>query len=294
MPGMLGTRDSQGVHPAGLIISPIDLEAAYGKFEKDGESCIFGDMDEMHEVGAAKYDFLVLKTVQVIRDTCRNIGIPYPRSHEIDWNDQKVWVDMLRSPYGIFQMESPFASDSLKKFKPTNIFEMSLVTACIRPSGASYRDELLARKVHTNQSKLIDDLLEDSLKYLIYQEQVIAFLQQVCGLSGSEADTVRRGIAKKKMEILQESMPKILDGYCSRSDKPREVAESECNEFIKIIEDASSYMFWVAEHVPSNRFEKIRIEMLEYPKATSPKRNDEIRIYVMDAKAEKILLMAHG
>lgn len=243
MPGMLGTRDSQSVHPAGLIISPIDLEAAYGKFEKDGESCIFGDMDEMHEVGAAKYDFLVLKTVQVIRDTCRNIGIPYPRSHEIDWNDQKVWVDMLRSPYGIFQMESPFASDSLKKFKPTNIFEMSLVTACIRPSGASYRDQMLARRTHSNPSQIIDELLKDNIGYLIYQEDVIAFLQQVCGLSGSEADTVRRGIAKKKMEILQESMPKILDGYCSRSDKPREVAESECNEFIKIIEDASSYMF---------------------------------------------------
>ena len=77
----------------------------------------------------------------------------------------------------------------------------------------------------------------------MYQEDIIAFLQQVCGLSGSYADTVRRGIARKKPEILAEAMPKILDGYCSKSDKPREVAEQECQEFLKIIDDASSYMF---------------------------------------------------
>lgn len=78
---------------------------------------------------------------------------------------------------------------------------------------------------------------------LIYQEDIIAFLQQVCGLSGSEADTVRRGIARKKPEVLEASMPKIIEGYCSRSDQPREKAMEELNEFLRIIEDASSYMF---------------------------------------------------
>ena len=185
----------------------------------------------------------MLKTVQVIRDTCRYLGISYPRTHEIDWNDQAVWEDMLRSPYGIFQMEGKFAHDSLKKFRPENIFDMSLVTACIRPSGASYRDDLLSRKPHHNPSALIDNLLKDNFGYLIYQEDVIAFLQQVCGLSGSEADTVRRGIARKKPEVLEKALPKIVDGYCSRSDKPREEAEKECNEFLRVIEDASSYMF---------------------------------------------------
>ena len=73
--------------------------------------------------------------------------------------------------------------------------------------------------------------------------KIIAFLQQICGLSGSEADTVRRGIAKKKIEILQNMLPRIVNGYCSKSDKPREIAEVEVKEFLKIIEDASEYMF---------------------------------------------------
>ncbi len=96
----------------------------------------------------------------------------------------------------IFQFESAFAFDCLRKFKPKNIFDMSLVTACIRPTGASYRDELLARKVHKNPSEVIDKLLENNLGYLVYQEDTIAFLQQICGLSGSEADNIRRAIGR--------------------------------------------------------------------------------------------------
>lgn len=66
---------------------------------------------------------------------------------------------------------------------------------------------------------------------------------EICGLSGSEADTVRRGIAKKKLDILERMMPKIIEGYCSRSSKPREIAESEVREYLNVIEDASAYMF---------------------------------------------------
>lgn len=103
--GLFGTKVSQSVHPAGIVISPLDLDEEYGVFDKDDDRCLTIDMEELHEVGAAKYDFLVLKTVQVIRDTCRLLGKPYPRTHEIDWNDAAVWKDMLKSAGGIFQME---------------------------------------------------------------------------------------------------------------------------------------------------------------------------------------------
>ena len=73
---------------------------------------------------------------------------------------------------------------------------MSLVTACIRPSGASYRDELLDRKIHKNCSPIIDKLLIDNIGFLVYQEDTIKFLQQICGLSGSEADNIRRAIGR--------------------------------------------------------------------------------------------------
>ena len=239
--GMVGTRVSQGVHPAGMAVSPLVLDEEYCVFTKDDERCLAVWTRCMNWRG--KVDFLVLKTVQVIRDTCRLIGKEYPKTHEVDWYDKAVWTDMLKSPVGVFQMESAFAFDSLRKFNPENIFDMSLVTAAIRPSGASYRESLLARIPNRNPSKIIDDLLADNNGYLVYQCDVIKFLQQICGLSGSEADNVRRAIGRKDEQRLQAALPVIMEGYCSKSDKPRDESVKEAEEFLRIIEDASSYMF---------------------------------------------------
>lgn len=241
--GLINTRVSQSVHPAGMIVADISLTDTYGSFYKDGELTLLLDMDASHEMNLVKYDFLLLSNIEIIKKTCEYAGISYPKMHEIDFNDKAVWEDMLRSPYFIFQFSSPFAFDSLKKMRPTNIFEMSLVAAAIRPSGASYRDKLLLRIGNKNPSAQIDSLLSDNLGYLVYQEDIIAFLQDICGLDSSTADSVRRGIAKKKMSILEEYMPQILDGYCAKSSKPRDIAEEEAREFLQIIEDASSYMF---------------------------------------------------
>lgn len=242
--GLIGTKVSQSVHPAGMVISPISLSENYGTFLKDGEWCLLLDMEEVHDgCGLAKYDFLILKTVQVIRDTCRSLGIPYPKTYQINWNDEAVWADMRKNLTSIFQFESAFAADCFKKFKTDSIEDMSLVTACIRPSGSSYRDQLLARKVHSNPSEIIDELLKDNLGWLVYQEDTIKFLQIICGLSGSEADNIRRAIGRKQKDRLDKAMPSILEGYCAKSPKPRAEAEVEAKEFLQVIEDSASYQF---------------------------------------------------
>lgn len=241
--GLLDVAISQSMHPAGIVASPITLRDHYGTFLSEGKEILQIDMECVHEAGLVKYDILGLKNIEIIKDTYALIGKPYPKSHEINWNDDAVWNDMLRSPIGIFQFESAFAFDSLRKFKTHSIYDMSLVTACIRPSGASYRDELLQRRPHHNPSPIIDDLLKDNLGYLIYQEDTIKFLQQICGLSGSEADNVRRAIGRKQKDRLEAALPDILEGYCSKSSQPRNIAEEEAKEFLQIIEDSASYQF---------------------------------------------------
>lgn len=242
--GLLDTKISQSVHPAGMVIAPITLADNFGTFDKDNDVCLMLDMENVHDfTGLAKYDFLVLKTVQVIRDACRYLNKPYPKTHEIDWFDKEVWASMISNPMGVFQFEGAFAFDSLKKFNPQSIFDMSIVTACIRPSGASYRDVLLARQIHKNPSEIIDELLKDNLGYLIYQEDTIKFLQEICGLSGSEADNIRRAIGRKQKDRLDKAMPDILNGYCNKSPKTRAEAEEEAKEFLQIIEDSASYQF---------------------------------------------------
>lgn len=105
--GLNGTVVSQSMHPAGIVASPINLIDNYGCFvNSEGKQVLYINMEEVHETGLVKYDILGLRNVQIIRDTCALAGISYPKSHEVNWNDNKVWEDMVRSPVGIFQFES--------------------------------------------------------------------------------------------------------------------------------------------------------------------------------------------
>ena len=153
-------------------------------------------------------------------------------------------------PYNI--IESLNASEATRKYadelsveKLNELMEMSDVLA--RHTPEEYKmlvdNALLARTPHSNPSEIIDELLKDNLGYLIYQEDTIKFLQQICGLSGSEADNIRRAIGRKQKDRLDAAMPSILEGYCEKSPQPRAVAESEAKEFLQIIEDSASYQF---------------------------------------------------
>lgn len=242
--GMVNTAVSQSMHPAGIVASPITLYDNYGIFyNKDGQIVLQIDMEEVHEVSLVKYDILGLKNIEVIKNCCEYANVEYPKCHTVNFDDDEVWADMIKCPIGIFQFESDFASKTLKDFEPHKINDLSLVNASIRPSGGSYRDDLIAKKPHKNPSKLIDDLLADNNGYLVFQEDTIAFLQNICGLSGSDADNIRRAIGRKQRDRLEKAMPQILEGYCSKSDKPRKEAEEEAKAFLQIIEDSANYQF---------------------------------------------------
>lgn len=241
--GLVNTAISQSMHPAGIVVAPLTLPDNYGTFWQDDKRIMMINMEEIHEVSLVKYDLLGLKNVEIIKDTCELAGIPYPKSHTINWEDERVWADMITAPAGIFQFEGDYAFKMLKEFVPHKINDMSMVNAALRPSGASYRDRLLAHEVNKNPSEIIDELLKDNLGFLIYQEDTIAFLQNICGLSGGDADNVRRAIGRKQKDRLEAAMPEILEGYCKMSPKPRDVAEQEAKEFLQIIEDSSNYQF---------------------------------------------------
>ena len=245
--GLVNTSISRSIHPAGILICPWTIMDNYGivwaNDKGENKHIINLNMDESHELGILKYDLLSLVNISIIQQTCDLAHIPFPNSKTLNWNDEEVWKHMLDSPVGLFQMNGDFAFSSLKKFEPHSISDIDLVTAAIRPSGASFRDKLFAKEWYKNPSPMIDELLKNNYGYLLYQEDCIAFLQQICGFSGGDADTVRRYICAKKEDKIAEWLPRILEGYCRKSNKPREVAEEEAKTFLKIIEDSASYQF---------------------------------------------------
>lgn len=246
--GLLGTIKSQSMHPAGIVVSPITLSNNYGYFWSKNKSnedilVLTIDMDEVHECGLVKYDILGLKNIQILRECCSLANIKYPLAHEINWEDKNVWKHIIDSPVGIFQFEGDYAFSLLKQYQPRKINDLSLVNASLRPSGASYRDRLIAKEFNNNPSEQIDELLKDNNGFLVFQEDTIKFLKDICGLSGSEADNIRRAIGRKQKDRLEKALPQILEGYCSKSSKSRDEAEQEARAFLQIIEDSSNYQF---------------------------------------------------
>lgn len=241
--GLKGTVVSQGVHPAGIVASPVTLSDHIGLHWYDGKIVSQINMDEIHDLNYVKYDILGLKNVSVIRDVCNYIGQEYPKTSTFDWNDNKVWEDIITSPYGIFQFEGDYAFDLLKKFKPYHINDLSLVNASLRPSGASYRDRLINGEFNHNPSEEIDEMLKANRGFLVFQEDTLKFLMDICGYNGGEADNLRRAIGNKNKEVIEENLPRIIDGYHKHSNKDRQQAEKEVEQFLQILIDSSSYQF---------------------------------------------------
>ena len=202
--GLKGTIVAKGTHPSGIIGSPITLADNIGLFYKDGDgnmpvsTCAMKAVDSLNYV---KFDILGLKTVGIIKDACAYAGIQYPKAAKLNWNDLKVWHNMITAQQGVFQFEGDYAFALLKDFRPNTINHMSMVNAALRPSGKSYRDRMIAGEHNENPSKEIDDLLASNNGYLIFQEDTIKFLTDICDFTGSAADTTRRAIGKKDEEL---------------------------------------------------------------------------------------------
>lgn len=244
--GIRGVITSKGTHPAGMIGSPITLYDNLGVFYKDGNEnspVSFCTMKAVDSLNYVKFDILGLKTIGIIQDTYRLINKEWKYAHEINWNDKNVWEDINRINVGIFQFEGDYAFDLLSTYKAKCVNDMSLVNASLRPSGKSYRERLINREFNKNPSEEIDELLKDNNGFLVFQEDTIKFLTDICDFDGSLADTTRRAIGKKDDVELEKQLPKILNGYCKHSNKPKEIAEKEAKEFIQIISDSSEYQF---------------------------------------------------
>lgn len=256
-----GVIVSVGTHPAGLVVSPFPLEDTVG-------TCTLSttkypvtqlNMKEIDSLNFVKLDLLGLDNVEIIDETCKLANISSPTPDDIDTNDEKVWDSIRDSALGVFQWESNsawnyykelFSDRTIQKIRAYNpnfsyIDLFSMGNGAIRPAGESYRDALASGEHKDNRHKVLNDFLKPTLGYLVFQEQIIEFLNKFCGFSMGEADTVRRGFSKKSGT--NQFIPKIKQGFVDTMQENYNVCKKEAErlivDFIKVIEDASDYLF---------------------------------------------------
>ena len=256
-----GVIVSVGNHPAGVVVSPFPVDSWFGTFTTTTDEYPISvlNMKEIDSLNFVKLDILGLDNIGLIYKTCDLAGIPFLTPDNTPADDMAVWNSIKEDTTMIFQWESPsataylqqlFSDSTIKNIRKNNsnfsyMDLLSIGNGAIRPAGESYRDKLAQGIYQDNGHKALNEFLAPTLGYLVYQEQIIEFLHSFCGYTMGEADIVRRGFAKKTGT--DKFIPKIKSGFTTTMREKYGVSEEESDKlivnFIKVIEDASSYLF---------------------------------------------------
>lgn len=255
-----GTIVSIGTHPCGLLVYDHPLDDVMGLCSLS--TCPYPvtmlSMKPIDKQNYVKLDLLKLDSIQLINEACEMIGIERVNPETVP-DEEEVWLSMAEDNTLIFQWESDSAGDFLqkllnketlqkiKKVNPDFKYKdlVSMGNSAIRPAGASYRDALANGEFRDNGHPALNELLKETNGYLVYQCQILDFLHQFCGYTMGEADIVRRGFAKKTGT--EQFIPRIKEGFIKTMKEKYNVSYDESEKliinFIKVIEDASDYLF---------------------------------------------------
>jgi len=215
-----GLKRNAGIHAAGVVISNEELWKKTPIYKPSGEDTFVTQysLNYMEDIDLIKFDFLGLKTLDVIQNAVKLIKRRYDKVvnwDEIDVDDAGVYAAIQTGEtVGMFQIESSGMQDLNRRLRPDNFEDLIAVLALYRPGPmeSGMLDDFIERKhgrkkVFYPFEEVSFDLLKDTLGptygMIVYQEQVMQIVQIIGGMSLGGADIVRRAMGKKKVEEME-------------------------------------------------------------------------------------------
>jgi DNA polymerase-3 subunit alpha len=244
-----GTIRSHGVHAAGVVIAPdeivkfVPLEMA-----QKGVIATQYSMGPIEDLGLLKMDFLGLSNLTIIKNALRIIKKVYGKNINIDELslDDKQTYDLLcrGETTGIFQFESSGMRRYLKQLQPDTFEDIIAMGALYRPGplSAGLTDKYILRKNGREKVSYDHELMKNALQttygVIVYQEQVMQIVRDMCGFSGGESDTLRKAVGKKQRDMMAKMKDKVVKGAIA-NNVDRKIAE----KFWKDLEGFADYAF---------------------------------------------------
>ncbi len=241
------TRNAS-VHAAGVVIGDQPLVNLLPLKEDDSGTLVTQyAMNPVGDLGLLKMDFLGLKTLTVIRNTCEMVkqtkGVDIPIDN-LPLDDAKTY-DLLNkaNTLGIFQLESGGMRDLCRKFQISSVEHITALVALYRPGPMELIPEFIRRR-HGEvkieyEHPLLEPIARETYGILIYQEQVMQAAQVLAGYSLGGADLLRRAMGKKKVEEMQQQREKFVKG-CHEKNK---IPAAKANQIFDLLEKFAGYGF---------------------------------------------------
>ena len=243
-----GTIRSHGVHACGVVIAP-DTLANYIPLEMAQKGVVATQfpMGEVEELGLLKMDFLGLSNLTIINNAMRIIRKAYKKEinlSELPLDDKKTYELFQRGDTtGVFQLESAGMKRYLRGLKPTTFEDIIAMVALYRPGPMQFIDSFIRRKHGEEEITYLHSGMKNSLKntygILVYQEQFMQISKEWCGFTGGQADTLRKAVGKKKIDLMKKVKPEFIEGAVKVGGATKEIAET----FWTQLEEFANYCF---------------------------------------------------
>jgi DNA polymerase-3 subunit alpha len=241
------TRNAS-VHAAGVVIGDQPLVNLLPlKKDEDGAIVTQYAMGPVGDLGLLKMDFLGLKTLTVIRNTCdlarQHKGVEIPIDN-LPLDDAQTY-DLLNkaNTIGIFQLESGGMRDLCRRFQISSLEHITALVALYRPGPMELIPDFIKRR-HGEikieyEHPLLEPITRETYGVLIYQEQVMQATQALAGFSLGHADLLRRAMGKKKPE----EMAKQREAFVKGCAKVNHIPAAKANQIFDLLEKFAGYGF---------------------------------------------------
>jgi DNA polymerase-3 subunit alpha len=241
------TRNAS-VHAAGVVIGDQPLVNLLPlKLDEHGGIVTQYAMGPVGDLGLLKMDFLGLKTLTVIRNTCEMVKQTHGVQINIDQLplDDKKTYDLLNraETLGVFQLESGGMRDLCKKFQISSVEHITALVALYRPGPMDLIPDFIKRRHGEIEIKyehpLLESISKETYGILIYQEQVMQATQLLAGYSLGKADLLRRAMGKKKVE----EMAKQREDFVKGCHEKNQIPKTKANQIFDLLEKFAGYGF---------------------------------------------------
>ena len=243
-----GTIRSHGVHACGVVIAP-DTLVNYIPLEMAQKGVVATQfpMGEVEELGLLKMDFLGLSNLTIINNAMRIIKKVYGEEIDLAYLplDDKPTYELFQrgDTTGVFQLESAGMKRYLRALKPTHFEDIIAMVALYRPGPMQFIDSFIRRKHGEEPITYLHEGMRNSLEntygILVYQEQFMQISKEWCGFTGGQADTLRKAVGKKKIDLMKKVKPEFVEGAVKVGGATREMAET----FWTQLEEFANYCF---------------------------------------------------
>jgi len=230
-----GMVRNAGVHAAGVVISPRPLNELVPLHKtKNDEIVTAFDMVAIEKLGLLKMDFLGLTTLTILDDAVKLIAQTRDERIALEGlqlDDQETYQKVFHKGLtsGVFQFESRGMRDVLRRYQPSSIEDLTALNALYRPGPIQggmiddFIDRKHGRKKIEYELPELQEILQETLGVIVYQEQVMQIANRLAGYSLGEADLLRRAMGKKIASEMAAQRERFVTGATQRGYPPKKI-----------------------------------------------------------------------